>query len=279
MRHVRRNHPALLATAVFLLAGPLFANQPEQHKQKGQAGSSDAYQQGSSGAGAGQSGQPAMGAGQPGLQQKEQELRGTISDIKTVRPAAGKSDSTVVLLKTDQGRKIAVDLGPSSELEEADLNMGESITVHGTVARLQGKPYFFARHVTAGEQEIDIRRPIPKGAEELQGMGASGQKFQGKLDKLRDVGVKGEKDKHRVAILKTAQGQRMYVDLGPKSQLQDVSIKQGDQVSLQGTMASVKGRSILMAQQLRKGNVTVDIKWPPPSSSVQTLPFEEEEDS
>ena len=101
------------------------------------------------------------------------------------------------------------------------------------------------------------------GQRSSQSRGASGQMGQrgnqvtlsGTIDSIREANLvsrsRGYRSPHYVARLETDSGQTHTVDLGPTTSFQDVDLQTGDDIRVQGRYASIGGRRILMADQVR----------------------------
>lgn len=88
----------------------------------------------------------------------ERQVSGTVERMKRVR-VRDAQPNLVVLLRTDQGSPVLVDLGPHQDLEAIAVVKGSQIAVRGFPARVSDRPVLFAGTVTADGQEIAVQRP------------------------------------------------------------------------------------------------------------------------
>ena len=185
-------------------------------------------------------------------QSQEQQLRGRVQKVETIR-TKGKGVNQVVMLQTEDGQSIAVDLGPSSDLVKVTVKEGSPLTAKGTVVSVGGHPVFMASQYQVNGTTADVKRKSPSKKDQLQT-----KQMKGTLQKLRQVGVKGGMSDHHVAIIQS-NGRNLYADLGPVSQLQPLSLKVGDRVNIEGFPMHVKGRTIFVAQTVESGNHQIAI--------------------
>jgi hypothetical protein len=90
---------------------------------------------------------------------KARQVSGTILDSKLVAIGGTETPNVVVLLKTSQGdRRLAVDLGPRTELAELDLRKGQVLAVEGVVVRIADAQFLVAGRLKQAERLIAVRR-------------------------------------------------------------------------------------------------------------------------
>lgn len=76
--------------------------------------------------------------------------------------------------------------------------------------------------------------------------------IRGEVVSTRDFSIAGVDDKHRLIKVSDArqQGRTWVVDLGPANALQDLDLKEGDRVMIQGEAGRIEGRPVLRAVQV-----------------------------
>ncbi|HEU5116117.1 MAG TPA: hypothetical protein VFT74_05510, partial [Isosphaeraceae bacterium] len=88
---------------------------------------------------------------------------------------------------------------------------------------------------------------------------------QGKIQSVRNLellGFTGEHKEHVLARIKTDQGENIRADLGPRSGLSDLNLKEGESVSVQGTVGTINDRPVLMADEVSAGGKTAQVRLP-----------------
>lgn len=116
---------------------------------------------------------------------KSRQITGQVMKQKEVNIAGTDMSHKVVLLQTQKGQQVAVDLGPTDNLQNIDLQRGEQITVTGKPAKVSQKFVILAQQLKADGQTINIRRPqtqqqmqqqrgMQRGSMQQQSSGASG---------------------------------------------------------------------------------------------------------
>lgn len=187
-----------------------------------------------------------------------QEVKGSVSDVREAKLTSGDTNR-VVLLETAEGKRIAVDLGPASQLANVEIKKGSPLTVKGDIVSVKTKPVVMARTIGINGQEMQVNRQAPGNQSQAKGQQQPKQ-FQGQIAQIREVKVKNFEQPHQVALLKTDQNKQIYVDLGPKDQLQDLQLSQGATVKVSGSPMKVKGHAILAASQLQANGKTIQIE-------------------
>jgi hypothetical protein len=87
----------------------------------------------------------------------------------------------------------------------------------------------------------------------------------GTVRDIRQVRLAQHDQVHFFAKVQAPQGDLTMVDLGPVNQLRQLNIKTATTVQVNGDMAMVNGRPVLMASQVSVGGRTVNVDMPPGS--------------
>ena len=177
-------------------------------------------------------------------QQRQKEMKSTrmqmsgkVASTKTVK-VHGR-EHLFAHVENDRG-KMPVDLGTNSS--KMNLSQGDQLTATGHLLQVGEKQLFVANKVE-----------LPSGTQEIE---RTGRQFQGTIEKLKTVEIRGTQ--HELARIKTKEGKTLMVDLGPKGS-QDLSIQQGQQVSVEGVVVKVKDRVVLLARKITQGDETTKI--------------------
>jgi len=90
---------------------------------------------------------------------KSRQVSGTILDSKLVAIGGTETPNVVVLLKTSQAdRRLAVDLGPRTDLAELDLRKGQVLAAEGVVVRIADAQFLVAGRLKQAERLVAVRR-------------------------------------------------------------------------------------------------------------------------
>jgi len=192
----------------------------------------------------------------------ESELQGKVKQSGSMTPAGASETNTVVLLETEQGDMIAVDLGRTAELEDVKIKQGLPLTVRGSIVDIQGKPHFLASTIRIGGVDRKVQRDSPqRGAQATGAKATSDKRFSGEIVQMRQVNLKRMDEQHTVAILRTQEGRQLYVDLGPSDALGEAALSKGDRISVIGSgMRTRDGHAVLLANHLTTGGKTFFIE-------------------
>jgi sporulation protein YlmC with PRC-barrel domain len=90
---------------------------------------------------------------------KEQTISGQVISIETSAPMSGMAPGMQMLVQTDDGKSIRVQVGPGWYMEHQDLDVKENSRVQVTGARVEidGQPVLMAREVQFDGQIITLR--------------------------------------------------------------------------------------------------------------------------
>ncbi|MGF1633221.1 MAG: hypothetical protein ACFCVE_05170 [Phycisphaerae bacterium] len=74
----------------------------------------------------------------------------------------------------------------------------------------------------------------------------------GTLENTQNIRLKGQQQQHVLATMRSASGERFYVDLGPESNVQKLpfELEQGETLAAIGVVGMIDGRPVLMARQI-----------------------------
>ncbi|KAA5542577.1 hypothetical protein FYK55_13635 [Roseiconus nitratireducens] len=173
------------------------------------------------------------------MKSKPTEVVGTVEKTKTV--SVRDRQHLVAMVKGKDGAMTTVDLGPKKGVKK--LAQGDQLTVNGHTVKVGDKDLFIATDAKMADGSLEIDR--------------NGQKFKGKVEKLKTVSIHG--DEHQLAKVNTKNGKTMMVDLGPADQSK-LKVKEGQNLTVQGVPAKVKDRVVLMARQVTKGENKTQIE-------------------
>ena len=185
------------------------------------------------------------------------QISGEIERIKKVDLRGARQEHLAAVLTTERGRRIIADLGPSKDLRDLELRSGDWITVRGPVVRVNDRRVLFAQQIQADGQTIRIKRQ--ESSQQSQPTRHESQQVSGQVQDVKELKVKGMEKKHQVVRLKTQDGRQIIADLGAKKELRDLSIKSGQQLTVQGPMFRVSGKPFLIAEQVSTDGRTAKI--------------------
>jgi hypothetical protein len=128
---------------------------------------------------------------------EKMQIKGSILRHKEVTLPDGVTHHRVVELKAEEGRRIAVDLGPTDKLKSIPLAIGTTISADGYLLRVGDRPVLFAEKLTPeGGTTLNIERPgmketaqslVPK---EPEGAAPAPPRLSGRVVRRKTVKVK-----------------------------------------------------------------------------------------
>lgn len=119
-----------------------------------------------------------------GGQSRQFQMNGVVENTQNVDVRGGGGQNVVVLLHNERGKRVLVDLGPVSGMQEMQLKKGDRIAVTGHSVRIGDRAILFAESVSMNNRTVQVTRPEyseeqedagSQGAQESQG----GQEMQG----------------------------------------------------------------------------------------------------
>ncbi len=201
---------------------------------------------------------------------------GEILRMKKVELRGRDASHTVALLRTERGKMGVVDLGPVKQLESLKLQQGDRIEVRGKPVRVNKRGVLMAESIRNSGQRVGVDRmdqPVRAAKKAVrqtdlrqtamrqrsdqsrqQQMRSPKQRMRrgqvaGKIIRTKQVDVRGTDEKQMLALIETKRGNRIPVDLGPTSGLKDVKLSSGDRVRINGFMAKVGEKQLVVAEQ------------------------------
>ena len=134
-------------------------------------------------------------------------LKGNITHVKQVRNATSGGQNTVVEIKPAKGNLTIVDLGPTQPLLNMALAKEDSIAVTGPTEHIGPYSVLMAKQVKSGANNVTVERVETAAAYDRK-------EATGRIERVRDVRIRGTGQIHRVAAIKGADGRLMLIDLG-----------------------------------------------------------------
>ncbi|QRK10929.1 hypothetical protein JQX13_13150 [Archangium violaceum] len=191
------------------------------------------------------------GTGQQARQRGMRKVQGTILKQKEVTVRGTDRRHQVVLLETQGGRRVVVDLG-SPMRNAPQLKEGQQLQASGVAGRVGDRAVLFAQRATIGGKEVQLNRPEQRFNKSLA------RQVTGQVVRQKNVSVPGSDVDNTVVLLRTQQG-IAAVDLGPADQLGSAQLKEGQRLSVRARPVILTDRIVLVADQLTSGGKTMRI--------------------
>jgi hypothetical protein len=181
-------------------------------------------------------------------------VTGTVEDLKRISLAAMEGEHQLAKIRTLDGRKARVNLGPVDNLRDIDLRRGDRITVHGTRGTINDKAMLMAHRIDAGGQTLSVGWPSDRHL----------SRYSGEVLGVRTAPFQNMNVPEQVlARVLLDQGGVTTVNLGPRDRLPYVSSEElrGKQISFLAHPARIGDRVALVAEQLRVDGRTFHVDW------------------
>lgn len=187
-------------------------------------------------------------------QRQNVRLRGEIVSLESKTMMGDKRDSDskqqVAELETNSGRTVSVCLGSKDKVDELDLEEGDRITVEGVRAKMDDKEVVLAKRVSAGNDSITNELPRRQ----------QWRRMSGTVRSMHTTDGGDREESHLVVKVSSEDGRTKQVDLGPKDELDDLDLQEGDRIQVLGRQGTIDGETLTIAQIVRANNETIDVR-------------------
>ncbi len=220
-----------------------------------------AYQQGGFNQGYGMNANPYasgyMGMGQLGGERvisRPIQVRGEIMHTSQVEIPGIHEPLVVAAVRGQQGMAW-VSLGGAEDLENSTqmLQQGQQLQAWGPALEVNG-------HMIVLAQEADVRGqrlPIDQVAREERG--GEHQQLRGTIMTVRRVQLPGSNEALVLGQVRTQHGHERIVDFGPENELQNLRLRQGEDVRITGQQFRFMGHRLVLAHRLHANGHTVTL--------------------
>lgn len=125
----------------------------------------------------------------------QKQVSGTIIRSKDVQVRTLGQDTgeknRVVLLQTQQGERLVVDLGNKQHLQGLSLQQGMQLQAQGRPVRIGDRPVLLAERITVNGQTQRIQRPERSQARQITGQ----------IQNMKEVNIRGTDRTNKVVLL------------------------------------------------------------------------------
>lgn len=195
-------------------------------------------------------------------------LSGKIAGFRkaNVRRGNRSDEFTVVKLHLSDGRSALVDLGRHSNLDRLDLKEGDKIIAGGVRRSINGQQVILAEKIKVDGKFYDIRR-VEKGSRRS----AKSYTFSGTIEDTKQMTTRGIRGVVNLLRVRLKDGERVIINLGPNTTLQDLDVQQGDWIRVQGQQGIINNSPVLFATSVSAHGKTHEIRqWRNQRPRVQT---------
>ncbi len=171
-------------------------------------------------------------------------LKGTVTATKQVRNRTTGAQNTAALVKTQDGRRIITDLGPTRHTLDLALTQGDQIQVGGQWEEIGPYSVLMAQHIKSGVNRVTFHR-------ESGAVVSDNRQVEGRIQQFRDIRVNRTAELHRTAAVQTPDGRFAIVDLGQDTTENVVAhASPGDRIVANGRVVQVGNYPVLLADRL-----------------------------
>lgn len=110
-----------------------------------------------------------------------------------------------------------------------------------------------------GTREMGQTSQAQPGQQQMQTR-QQAEQIQGTIQELRTIDIQNTGRQEIVAKIKTQEGRMARVSLGPKESLQQLGLKKGDQLTIQGRRGTINQQPYLFAERIQAGGQQVQVQ-------------------
>ena len=128
--------------------------------------------------------------------------------------------------------------------------------------------YFAGLHWRAGADRVELLHVLDFGKRtgDERRLGAERRvKLSGRVQKTARVNIKGTNQQHQQAQIRTSQGDRYWVDLGPADEARQLDLGEGDQLTVKGIAVKAGDHSIIFATSANANDERLSFDYYSPS--------------
>ncbi len=189
----------------------------------------------------------------------QRELSGMVVREKRIDVEGLASQNRIILMKTTDGHRVIVDLGPVEQTDETDVAPGKKIQVTGNLVRISYRPVFLAQQITVDGYQTFIDQPYRAGfaTEKKQVSLEKIWNVSGTVIREKRVSIEGS-TRNRIILLRIGTGEQVVTDLGPA--VNAVPVQRGQTLEVRGKLFRVGNQLILAADRITMDDRTIRVK-------------------
>jgi translation initiation factor IF-1 len=172
-------------------------------------------------------------------------VSGTIDGFRKMNlqqtPESEPIEQTLARVNLENGNTWIVALGDKKVMRKMKPESGDNIEVSGVRAMIDGKPAIIASSITIDGETMNIKR---EAAENIA--------FTGTIDDYGKARLSGKKKPQHLVVslmLEDGSDRGIVVDFGPKTNMKDLKLESGKQITVVGRKAQIGEKSVLVAQK------------------------------
>jgi|GEM_PF-6787872 len=192
-----------------------------------------------------------------------QSLTGEVIRTKRVEWRGSDRRELVILLRTDAGKEVLGDLGPTTAFVGTPVRSGSSITLRGQFETVGDKQVFFASEAVVGDKTITIQRIEPSKQSAAPNVTELPKPQRRVLDGvIADISEVPRKEggKSMLLLLRGADDRYAIADLGDATIAGKYDLIVGDRVTVSGPVTHMQNRPVIIADSLSINGTTHWIK-------------------
>lgn len=187
-----------------------------------------------------------------GCSHPHESVTGSIQEIRYEQLAGMPEQCLIARISSDEGRSAKACLGPQSQLSRLDLQEGSRLTVEGVRGHINDKSMLIACQVSSAGEQVTVNMPPSRHL----------KRVHGEILRARLARFRGYHEPYVVAQVRTRDGQRELVNLGPRSKVRELDVQEGDQIAMLVRPGLIDGRPAMIAEQLHARGRLVDVTQP-----------------
>ena len=196
-----------------------------------------------------------------------QQLTGEVIGKKQVNVPEQYHNASVVMIRTEDGRRALVDLGSAvdPQLRRVNIDIGDKISARGQVIPMGIHQVMVAEQLSAEGQSIRIDRRAQRQASQdsrrSQQQVSRTRQVTGTIMAMKQYYVEGIDKPLTLVQLRTDEGRSAIVNLGweENPRLREADVRLGERIAARGNVVRMGNTAVLAANQLRSDGQTYQL--------------------
>jgi len=191
-------------------------------------------------------------------------ITGLVLKEKDVTFKQKSGANRVILIKTDDDKRLAVDLGPTQNLKDFASLLGKNIQAEGRLVRIGNRMVLMANQLTVNGKTTQILRLIHPITPKDTGTDYFDlpHTLRGHFINEKTITVQNTGNQDKIILLKTDDDQLFVTDLGPSDAAAEIQFKLNQPVEVSGSWVRVGDHPVLLAREVTVNGQTSQIKHP-----------------
>lgn len=179
-------------------------------------------------------------------------IEGTIENLQPMQLAGMRNPHLLAKVRTDRYGELPVCLGPRQELSKLNLKSGDQVRIEGIKAQINDRAIVLASKVSTDGDSVSVDFPQRQNRKRVRAT----------IRSTRTANFKRFDEPFLIGEVETRGGRTAMVNFGPKSELGNLNLEQGDQLRLLVRPGRINGERAMIAEEIHAEGQHVKLPRP-----------------